>query len=149
MWLHMKEQVADQPDLSPHRAKNTGARMNGKFRRHAAIASVAALGVGGLVLGIGGAASASARITVGASSPVFNGTSVASGQTGIPVLQPGDTLIATCWTRGQNLGSGNVWYRTVEEFYTKTGQELNVNGWTYGGSVDSNEAFHQGAVQGC
>jgi hypothetical protein len=122
--------------------------MNRRFRRRGAMLSVAAsLSAAGLMLGTG-AAQAAAIIPVGSPSPVYSGTSVGSGQVGIPVLQPGDSIIATCWTRGQNLGSGNVWYRTVDERYA-SGLELPVSGWTYGGSVDSNQAFHQGAVPAC
>ena len=150
MWLHMKEQVVDQPDGSANRSKNKGAGMNGKFRRRGAMLSVvASLSVGGLILGIGSVAYAAASIPVGSSAGVYSSPNVSSGKVGVPDLAPGDSIIANCWNRGQNLGIGNVWYHTEVERYTSSGQELFVTGWTYGGFVDSNQAFHVGAIPAC
>jgi hypothetical protein len=124
--------------------------MKGKFRRRGAMLSLAAsLSVGGLILGVGAAEAAAAPISVSSPSGVYSSPNVSSGKVGVPDLAPGDSIIANCWNRGQNLGIGNVWYHTEVERYTSSGQELFVTGWTYGGFVDSNQAFHTGAVPAC
>ncbi|MGW0800352.1 hypothetical protein [Streptomyces sp. NPDC002692] len=126
--------------------------MRGTFRRRGAmVAAVAALSVGGLLVGTAGSASATASITLNTSSwaGVYRNHSVASGKVGVPDLAPGDSVIAVCWDRGDNLGIGNVWYRVIGERYAGNGVELFIAGWTYGGFVDGNGAFHTGAVPIC
>lgn len=121
-----------------------------KFRRRGVmLAVIGALSAGGLILGIGTAAAAAAQINVNSPSGVYNTTNTSGGKVGVPDLFPGDSIIANCWTRGQDLGHGNVWYHTEVERYASTGQELFVTGWTYGGFIDSNQAFHVGAVPAC
>jgi hypothetical protein len=144
----MKEQVLDRSDAS-NAARTSRDGMNHKFWRRGAMLSVAAsLSAAGLILGMG-AAQAAAIVTVQSPTPVYTSTSVSSGQVGIPELQPGDSVVVVCWTRGQSLHSGNVWYRTADERYAKTGLELPVAGWVHGGTADSNEAFHEGAIPAC
>ena len=93
--------------------------MKGKFRRRGAMLSLAAsLSVGGLILGIGAAEAAAAPISVSSPSGVYSSPNVSSGKVGVPDLAPGDSIIANCWNRGQNLGIGNVWYHTEVERYT-------------------------------
>lgn len=121
-------------------------------RRGAMIAVTAALSAGGLMLGTAASASASALIplTTANGAALFNGTTIASGTVGVPDLWPGDTILATCWSRGDNLGGGNVWYRTVDERYAHlNGLELTATGWTYGAYVDTNTAFHNGSIPQC
>jgi hypothetical protein len=146
----MKEQIVGRLTRVRGRSRNKGAGMKGKFRRRGAMLSLAAsLSVGGLILGIGAAEAAAAPISVNSPSGVYSSPNVSSGKVGVPDLAPGDSIIANCWNRGQNLGIGNVWYHTEVERYTSSGQELFVTGWTYGGFVDSNQAFHTGAVPAC
>ena len=124
--------------------------MNDKFRRCAAmLTAIAALSIGGLALGAGSASAAAASITVGSWSGVYRSPNVSSGKVGVPDLGPGDSIIANCWNRGQDLNHGNVWYHTEVERYTNTGFELFVTGWTYGGFVDANRAFNLGAIPAC
>ncbi|WP_393087093.1 hypothetical protein [Streptomyces sp. LN704] len=126
--------------------------MRGTFRRRGAlVAAVAALSAGGLLVGTVGSASATASIPLSTtfSVGVYRHHSVASGKVGVPDLAPGDSVIAVCWDRGDNLGIGNVWYRVIGERYSGNGVELFIAGWTYGGHVDGNVAFHTGAVPIC
>jgi hypothetical protein len=146
----MKEQVVSQPDASTDRSMSKEAGMNGKFRRRAAMVSVAALSAGGLMLGFAATASASAFEPVLGNAGIFIGTDPASGKVGIPDLAPGDVIVVDCWTRGRNIGNGNVWYKVTAEIYNHLGGvRQNVTGWAYGGSVDSNEAFHRGDFPAC
>ncbi len=142
--------MKNQNGASANRGEDPGAGRNGRLRRRGAMLSVvAALSAGGLMLGMGTAQAAAAPITVHSSAGVYSNTNTSSGKVGVPDLAPGDSIIADCWGRGQNLGSGNVWYHTEVERYASSGQELFVTGWTYGGLVDSNQAFHAGAVPAC
>jgi hypothetical protein len=125
-------------------------RGRGKFRRRAGLASAAALTAGAVILGFAGPAAASAFEPVLGNAGIYRGTNVPSGKVGIPDLAPGDAIIVDCWTRGQNLGTGNVWYRVTAEIYNHLGGVTqNVSGWSHGGSVDSNEAFHRGDFPEC
>ncbi|MFI6340255.1 hypothetical protein [Streptomyces sp. NPDC050535] len=123
--------------------------MRGKLRRRSAmVTAVAALSAGGMVLSTG-SASASALLTVQVGAAVFNGRNLASGTVGVPDLWSGDTLLATCWNTGENLGGGNRWYLTVLERYNRlNGLELTVTGWTYAPYVD-NSAATNGTLQHC
>jgi hypothetical protein len=147
----MKAQAAVQPDAIMKRTTSKETSMNGKFRQRAAVASVAALSAGGLMLGFGVTAHASAFETVqGSNVGIYSNTSIASGKVGIPDLQPGDVIIVDCWTRGQSLRSGNVWYKVSSEIYNHLGGSTStIPGWAHGGDVDSNEAFHRGDIPAC
>jgi hypothetical protein len=146
----MQELVVRQSDASPNRGTSKAAGTNGKFRRRAAIAAVAALGASGMMLGNALTASASAFETVQGNAGIYHGTNTGSGKVGIPDLAPGDVIIVECWNRGQNLGSGNVWYLVTAEIYNHLGGvQQNITGWAYGGAVDSNEAFHRGDFPIC
>ncbi|MEU1532410.1 hypothetical protein [Streptomyces fagopyri] len=112
---------------------------------------VAALSAGGLLVGTAGSASATTSIRLNTAfwAGVHQNHSVASGEVGVPDLAPGDTVVAVCWDRGDNLGNGNVWYRVIGQRYAANGVELCIAGWTYGGYVDGHAAFHTGAVPIC
>ncbi|NEA69033.1 hypothetical protein [Streptomyces sp. SID12488] len=120
--------------------------MRGKFRRRgASIAAVAALSAGGLILATAGSASATSLLTVQVGAAVFKSTNLASGTVGVPDLWSGDLLLADCWTTGQNLGRGNIWYHTIDERYNHLGGlELTVTGWTYAPYVDGSAAANGG-----
>ncbi|MFJ8009991.1 hypothetical protein [Streptomyces fagopyri] len=124
--------------------------MRGNLRRRgASIATVAALSAAGLVTAMAGSASASSLITVQVGAAVFNNTNLASGTVGVPDLWSGDLLLADCWSTGQNLGRGNIWYHTIDERYLHlNGLELTVTGWTYGPYVDGSAAAN-GSIPHC
>ncbi|MET9125954.1 hypothetical protein [Streptomyces sp. NPDC004528] len=124
--------------------------MRGNIRRRgASVAAVAALGAGGLVMATAASASASSLITVQVGAAVFNSTNLASGTVGVPDLWSGDLLLTDCWTTGQDLGRGNIWYHTVDERYVHlNGLELTVTGWTYAPYVDGSAAAN-GSVRHC
>jgi hypothetical protein len=121
------------------------------LRRRGAMVAAAALSAGALALSTGSAFAAAALIPVSTNSGVgvFNSPHTSSGKVGVPDMGLGDAIIANCWGRGDNLGGGNVWYHTLSERYTATGQELFVTGWTYGANVDHNAAFHAGNIPAC
>ncbi|MFG2961176.1 hypothetical protein ACGF5O_46570 [Streptomyces sp. NPDC048291] len=123
--------------------------MRGKFRRRgASIAAVAALSAGGLVLAAG-SASASSWLTVQTGAAVFKSTNLAAGTVGVPDLWGGDLLLTDCWSTGQDLGRGNIWYHTIDERYNHlNGLELTVTGWTYAPYVD-NSAAANGSIPHC
>lgn len=125
--------------------------MRSRFRRRGAmVATVAALSVAGLIVGTGSAsATASIPLTTAFGVGVYSNHNVSSGKVGIPDLASGDVVISNCWNRGDNLGSGNVWYHVIGERYASNGVELFVSGWTYGAYVDGNNAFHAGTVPPC
>ncbi|HEY8978278.1 MAG TPA: hypothetical protein VIU15_01700 [Streptomyces sp.] len=124
--------------------------MRRTFRRRGALAAaVAALSAGGLVLATAESASASSLITVQIGAAVFNSTNLASGTVGVPDLWSGDLLLTDCWSTGQNLGRGNIWYHTIDERYNHLGGlELFVTGWTYAPYVD-NSAAAAGSISHC
>lgn len=141
----MKKAVA-QADAG----KGKEAGMNGKFRRRAAVASVAALSAGGLALGFAATASASAFETVQGNVGVYNNTNLASGKIGIPDLAPGDVVLVQCWARGQNVRAGNVWYKVTAEVYNHLGgASATQTGYIYGADTDGNDAFHRGDFPAC
>ncbi|GAQ59391.1 hypothetical protein [Streptomyces acidiscabies] len=118
-------------------------------RRGASMAAVAALSAGGLVLATAGSASASSLLTVQVGAAVFVSTNLASGTVGVPDLWSGDQLLTNCWSTGQNLGRGNIWYHTLDERYAHLGGlELTVTGWTYAPYVD-NSAAANGSIPHC
>ncbi|MFJ4835955.1 hypothetical protein ACIP79_39560 [Streptomyces sp. NPDC088747] len=97
-----------------------------------------------------GSASAAALLRVEVGAAIFNGRSLASGTVGIPDLWAGDTLLATCWNTGENLGHGNKWYLTVLEQYNRLdGLQLTVTGWTYAPFVDNSSAGTNGTLPHC
>jgi hypothetical protein len=147
----MKGQVVEQPDAIMNRTTSKETGMKGKIRRRAAVSSVAALSAGGLMLGFGATAHASAFETVlGSNVGIYIDHNVSSGKVGIPDLQPGDVIIADCWTRGQSLTTGNVWYKVSSEIYNHLGGSTStILGWAHGGDVDSNNAFHRGDIPAC
>jgi hypothetical protein len=146
----VKEQVVNQPDASTNRSKSRETGMNGKFRRRAAMVSVAALSAGGLMMGVGSMAHASSFESVFGNAGIYQGPNPSTGKSGIPDLAPGDEILVGCWTRGTNLGSGNVWYKVTAETYNHLGgAHATVTGYAYGGAVDSNEAFHRGDFPAC
>jgi hypothetical protein len=146
----MKEKVVGQPGAGTNRSKSKETGMNGKFRRRAAMTSVAALSAGGLMLGFAATASASAFETVQGNAGVYNDTNLSSGKIGIPDLAPGDVILVQCWGRGQNFRSGNVWYKVTAEIYNHlSGATANVTGWVYGSDADGNDAFHRGDFPAC
>ncbi|MFE5140603.1 hypothetical protein ACFRDV_23455 [Streptomyces fagopyri] len=124
--------------------------MRDTFRRAgASMAAVAALSAGGLVLAAAGIASASSLLTVQTGAAVFKNTNLAAGTVGVPDLWGGDQLLTDCWSTGQNLGRGNIWYHTIDERYTHLGGiELTVTGWTYAPYVD-NSAAANGSIPHC
>ncbi|MFJ3899907.1 hypothetical protein [Streptomyces sp. NPDC090083] len=124
--------------------------MRDKFRRRgASIAAVAALSAGGLVLAAAGSASATSWLTVQTGAAVFKSTNLAAGTVGVPDLWGGDTLLTDCWSTGQDLGRGNIWYHTLDERYNHlNGLELTVTGWTYAPYVD-NSAAANGSIPHC
>jgi hypothetical protein len=136
-----------------------GRGVRGKFRRHAAMASAAALSLGGLLLGLEGSASAAPLLPPGSHGLTLTGTTVGvysspsddSPKVGVPDMAPGDGVAYTCWTRGQDIHNhGNVWYRVTEEAYASIPNlVLFVNGWIYGAYADGNATFHRGAVAAC
>ncbi|WP_333738750.1 hypothetical protein [Streptomyces sp. IBSBF 2806] len=115
-------------------------------------AVVAALSAGALALATGSASAAAAiPVTTGFGPSVYKTAHTRDGKVGVPDLRAGDSIFADCWDRGDNINNrGNVWYHTLSERYTATtGQELFVEGWTYGAYVDGNEAFHEGSIPEC
>ncbi|MEU1513321.1 hypothetical protein ABZ490_14380 [Streptomyces sp. NPDC005811] len=125
--------------------------MRGTFRRGgAAIAAVAALSAGGLVLATAGSASASSWLTVQTGAAVFKEPNLAAGTVGVPDLWSGDLLLADCWSTGQNLNNrGNIWYHTIDERYLHLGGlETTVTGWTYAPYVDGSAAAN-GSIPHC
>ncbi|MEH0467320.1 hypothetical protein QA943_00360 [Streptomyces sp. B21-097] len=113
---------------------------------------VAALSAGALVLATGGASAAAAiPVTTDFGPSVYKKPHTRDGKVGVLDLRAGDSIVADCWGRGDNINNrGNVWYHTLSERYTATrGQELFVEGWTYGAYVDGNEAFHEGTIPEC
>lgn len=96
-----------------------------------------------------GSASASSLITAQTGAAVVNSTNLASGTVGVQDLWSGDQLLADCWSTGQNLGPGNIWYRTIDECYVHLGGlELTVTGWTYAPYVDARAAAN-GSIPHC
>ncbi|MFJ4926003.1 hypothetical protein [Streptomyces sp. NPDC088736] len=124
--------------------------MRGNIRRRgASVAAVAALSAGGLVMATAASASASSLITVRVGAAVFNSTDLASGTVGVPDLWSGDLLLTDCWSTGQDLGRGNIWYHTIDERYVHlNGLELTVTGWTYAPYVDGSAAAN-GSIRHC
>ncbi|MCQ9182020.1 hypothetical protein KMT30_23845 [Streptomyces sp. IBSBF 2953] len=113
---------------------------------------MAALSAGALVLATGGASAAAAiPVTTDFGPSVYKKPHTRDGKVGVLDLRAGDSIVADCWGRGDNINNrGNVWYHTLSERYTATtGQELFVEGWTYGAYVDGNEAFHEGTIPEC
>lgn len=147
----MKGQVVDQPDAIMNRITSEETGMKGKFRRRAAVSSVVALGAGGLMLGLGATAHASAFETVqGSNVGIYINPDMSSGKVGVPDLQPGDIVVVECWHRGQNLRTGNVWYKVSSEIYNHlNGSTSTIPGWAHGGTVDDNIAFHRGDIPAC
>lgn len=125
----------------------------GRLRGRGVLVAVgAALSAGALALSTGSASAAAALIPVTSNTGVgvYNGPRPSSGKVGVPDLRLGDAIIANCWGRGADINRrGNVWYHTVSERYSATGQELFVTGWTYGAYVDGNAAFHEGSIPAC
>jgi hypothetical protein len=115
------------------------------------MASVAALGAGGLMLGFGPLASAAAWKTVQSNHlSIYAGTSISSGKVGAPDLQVNDRVVVLCWGRGQNVRAGNVWYKVDYEQYNSLGGFIETfTGWVYGADTDSNDAFHRGDFPAC
>ncbi|MER7468324.1 hypothetical protein [Streptomyces sp. NPDC097981] len=114
-------------------------------RRGAMAATVAVLTAGGLGLGAAGAsASQWTWLSTSHGVGVYSGPGAGSGKVGAPDLFRGDAVHTLCWTRGDNLGNGNVWYKVDMEYYRSSGWMPGYQGWTYGGYVDSNAEFHNG-----
>lgn len=133
-----------------------GGGVRGKFRRRAVMASAAALSAGGLLLGLEGPASAAPPATgiidLTGTVGVYSSPSDDSLKVGVPDMAPGDAVIYTCWTRGQDIHNhGNVWYRVIEEAYGSYIPNLTlfVNGWIYGAYADDNATFHKGTIAAC
>lgn len=115
-------------------------------------AVVAALSAGALALATGSASAAAAiPVTTDFGPSVYRTAHTRDGKVGVLDLRAGDSIVADCWDRGDNINNrGNVWYHTLSERYsTSTGQELFVEGWTYGAYIDGNQAFHEGTVPEC
>ncbi|MCQ9131629.1 hypothetical protein [Streptomyces hilarionis] len=115
-------------------------------------AVVAAFSAGALALATGSAgAAADIPVTTGFGPSVYKKTHTRDGKVGVLDLRAGDSIIADCWDRGDNIDNrGNVWYHTLSERYTATtGQESFVEGWTYGAYIDGNQAFHEGTIPEC
>ncbi|MER6563582.1 hypothetical protein ABT300_38865 [Streptomyces sp. NPDC001027] len=113
---------------------------------------VAALSACALALGTTSAfAAAAIPVTTDFGPSVYKKTQTRSGKVGVQDLRAGDSIFADCWDRGDNIDNrGNVWYHTLSERYTATtGQELFVEGWTYGAYIDGNQAFHEGTIPEC
>jgi hypothetical protein len=63
----------------------------------------------------------------------------------------GDAVRVTCWTRGLDINNqGNVWYESVEVYYTWAGTvSLSQTGYEYGAYVDGNAWFHANVGDEC
>ncbi|MDX3797764.1 hypothetical protein [Streptomyces sp. AK04-3B] len=120
------------------------------LRRRDAVVALLSAGILALATGSASAADALIYITENSVVGVYNTTHTRNGKVGVPDLVVRDAIVADCWGRGDNIDNhGNVWYHTRSERYTARNQEQFVVGWTYGGYVDSNEAFHSGAIEEC
>ncbi|WP_405008408.1 hypothetical protein OHV13_33710 [Kitasatospora purpeofusca] len=52
-----------------------------------------------------------------------------------------DGIDVDCWSeRGQDLGSGKLWYHTYREYHNDAGWTQSVYGWTYAAYVDYGRA---------
>ncbi|MFE3003065.1 hypothetical protein ACFXG4_50010 [Nocardia sp. NPDC059246] len=45
--------------------------------------------------------------------------------------------------------AGNIWYRTIAEWYGNIGAEIDWVGWAYGGYADGNGLFRSGTLPRC
>lgn len=117
--------------------------------RSAMVAAVAAMAVGG-VAAMTTSAFASASIILDTSHGVglYSGPSSAYGKAGAD-LSPGDGILATCWTTGQDIDNlGDVWYKTSEVLYLG-GPWVGLTAYTYAPYVDNNATFHEGVLPHC
>ncbi|MEV6973796.1 hypothetical protein [Kitasatospora sp. NPDC093806] len=52
-----------------------------------------------------------------------------------------DGLDADCFSWGQDLGYGSIWYHTVAEYHNDAGWSQHIFGWTYAPFVDGGAAM--------
>ncbi|WP_377266801.1 hypothetical protein [Peterkaempfera sp. SMS 1(5)a] len=135
--------------------------MNSRIgRRIAMLASTAALVLGGVGLSAGSASAADSLVWLTTDHGV--GLYIQPNVTGGKDLRGPDlfkanydAVLVHCWTVGQYLDNGDVWYKVTHEWYGSGGidgtsgdDEWYVD-YVYGAYVDGNAAFHSGTIPRC
>ncbi|WP_460724449.1 hypothetical protein [Nocardia heshunensis] len=121
-------------------------------QRVSVLAAATLLTCSAMILSTGSAAAASwTYLDTGYGVGLYNQYNTSGGKVGAPDLFPGnhDGIYATCWIVGQSINVGNIWYRTIAEWYGSIGTEIDWVGWTYGGYVDGNGLFRSGTLPRC
>ncbi|THA48337.1 hypothetical protein [Streptomyces sp. A1136] len=120
--------------------------MRFKFgRRIASVAAVAAVAAGALGMSTGNASAAAWDwLSTSNGVGVYSQPHTWSAKVGAPDLfrADGDGVYAYCWTTGDNVGNGNVWYGVSREYYGGSGWAPYYSGYVYGGNTDDNNLFH-------